>query len=169
MKPPLQYQIRFMRFFWGVKPGFADFCSVKHYLRSPLTLMSADAKQTNFIGFSGFSHILKVAVSRHLAQIAETVVALVPIYVVDMLRGPFTRYISPRKTVREVLTVINGYSPVTCRLSRSRGFADKIRSLFMREPCKETRIGVVMKRRPEMFNSAWRFNCHDNAFTIGMA
>lgn len=167
MKFPLQFQIRFMGGFGSVKPGLTSNYAVNHYLRAPLSLVRTDAEQADFVGFSGSSHILKVAMPSYLAQITKTVVALIAVYVVDMLRGPLARYIRPRKTVRELLFIVNGYSPITCRLRRSRQFAVKIRSLFMVFPCKETGVSVVSKRRAQMFNGAWRFNCHDNAFTIG--
>jgi hypothetical protein len=167
MKLPLQSQIRFMGRFWRFKPGFAHNYAIGHYLRAPFSLVRADAEQANFVSFSGLSHVLKIAVPCYLAQIAKAIVTFVAVYMVNVLRRPFARHVSPRKPMRELLSVMDSYGPIACGLRRSRRFPYKIGSLFMRKPCKDTRIGVVMERRAQMFNRAWWVHCHDNAFTIG--
>ena len=167
MKLPLQFQIRFMRRFWGIEPGSAVTHPVGHYLRAPFSLMRANAEQTNFVGFGSFAHILKIAEPRYLAKIAKSVVAGIAVYMVDMLRRPFTSDMRPRKSMRELFSVVYGYGPIPSRLSGPRRLAYKIWSPFMRKPCKDTCGRIVAKRRPQMFNGAWWINCHDNAFTIG--
>ena len=167
MKLSLQFQIRFMRRFWGIKPRLADNHAFSHYLRAPFSLVRADAEQPNLVCFSGFSYVLKIAMPRHLAQIAKTVVAFVAVYVVDMLRRPFACRINPRKAMRELFSVMDSYGPITSGLRRSGLFSYKIGSLFMCKPCKDTCIGVVSKRCSQMLNGAWWVRCHDNAFTIG--
>ena len=84
MKLPLQVQIRFMRCFWGVKPRFAGNNAVSHYLRAPFTLMGADTKQTDFVLFCGFSHILQIAKPRYLAQIAKPIVEFVSVFMIPL-------------------------------------------------------------------------------------
>jgi len=167
MKLPLQFQIRFMRRLWGVKSRLTMLDSVSHYLRAPFTLMGADAKQTNSILFCGFPHILQITKPRYLAQITKPIVQLVSVYVIDMFQRPFAGHIRPRQTVRELLAVVNSYSPITRRMFGPRTRANKIRSLFMQKPCKETCSGVVTKRRSQMFDGAWWIDCHDNSLTIG--
>ena len=167
MKLSLQNQIRFMRGFWGVETRLADGDAVDHYLRAPFTLVSANTQQPNLVCLSRFSHILKIAVPRHLAQIAKSVVTLIAVYVVDMLRRPLAGHVSPRKSVRELLSVVDSYRPIPCGLGGPRRFADKIGSPFMRSPCKDAGIGVVIQRRAQMLNRAWWVYCHDNASTIG--
>lgn len=167
MKPPLQFQIRFMRCLWGVKSRFAGDNSVSHYLRAPFALMGADAKQADNILFCGFPNILQITKPRYLAQIAKPIVQLISVYVVDMFQRPFTCHIRPRQTVRELLAVVNSYRPIARRMFGPRTRADKIGSLFMRKPCKDACSDVVTKRRSQMFNGAWWIDCHDNSLTIG--
>lgn len=167
MKLSLQSQIRFMRRFRGVKPGFADNLAVGHYLRAPFSLVRADTEKTNFVGFGGLAHVLKIAEPRHLAQVAKTVVALIAVYVVNVLRWPFPRHIRPRKTMRELLAVMNGYGPVSGRLRRPGLFTNKIGAAFMRAPRKNACVSVVVQRRSQMLDCAWRIKCHDNLSTIG--
>lgn len=167
MKLPLQFQIRFMRCFWGVKPRFAGNNAVSHYLCAPFTLMGANTKQTNFVLFCGFSHILQIAKPRYLAQIAKPIVEFVSVYVVDMFHRPFSGHIRPRQSMRELLAVVDGYRPIARRMFGPRTFTDKIRSLFMQKPCKGSCGGVIDERRPQMFDGAWWFDCHDKRLTIG--
>lgn len=167
MKLPLQSQIRFMGRSRRFKPGFANNYAIGHYLRAPFSLVGTDAKQTNFVSFSGLSYVLKIALPSYLAQIAKAIVASVAVYMVNVLRRPFARHVRPRKAMRELLSVMDSYGPVTRGLRRPGQSPNKIGSLFMPKPCKDTRIGVVMKRRAQMFNRAWWVHCHDNAFTIG--
>jgi hypothetical protein len=169
VKPPLQLQIRFMRRFGVIKPRFAVSNSVGHKLHSPFTLIGADTKQSNFVSFGSFSHVLKITEPSHLAQIAKTIIQLISVYVVYMLRRPFTCNVSPRQTVRELFSVMDGNRPVPGRMPSASNFTDKIGSLFVQNPCKDTCISVVTKRRSKVFNGAWRVSCHDNALTIGVA
>ena len=97
------------------------------------------------IGFGSLPDVLKISVPRHLPQIAKTIVSLIAIYMVYMLRRPFTGYVRPSKAMRELFAVVNGYGPIPCRLRRARQLAYKIRSLFMRDPCKDACIGVIAK------------------------
>lgn len=166
MKLSLQSQIRFMRRFRGVKPGLAVTHAVRHKLHDPFTLVPADAEKPNFVGFSGFAHVLKITEPRDLAQVAKTVVALIAVYVVDMLRWPFTSHVSPRETMRELLAVMNGYGPVARRMFGPRYLADKIRAPFVCRPCKRAGAGVIVEARPQMVYSAWFVGCHDNGFNI---
>ena len=167
MKLPLQIQIRFMRCFRGVKPRFAGNNAVSHYLRAPFTLMGADTKKTDLVLFCGFPHILQIAKPRYLTQIAKPIVQLVSVYVVDMFQRPFSGHIRPRQSVRELFAVVDGYRPIARRMFGPRTFTDKIRSLFMQKPCKGSCDGVIVERRPQMFNGAWWIDCHDNSLTIG--
>lgn len=169
MKLPLQSQIRFMRRFRSVKPGSAVTHAVCHKLHDPFTLVLANAEKPNFVGFSGFAHILKVSEPRHLAQVAKTIVALIAVYVVNMLRRPFTSHISPRETMRELLAVMNGYRPVTRRMFGPRRFANEVGAPLVCRPCKRTGIGVIVEARPQMRYGAGQIVCHDNAFTTGAA
>lgn len=169
MKFSFHFQISFVRFFRRIKPGFAGDYAVDHYLCAPLSLVGAYAKKTTFAGFCGFTDVLKVTVPRYLTQITETIVPFVSVYVVNMLRRPFAGHIRPSQSMRELFPIVYCYSPIAHSLRRPGAFANKIRSSFMYEPRKKTCVSVISERRSQMFNSAWRMCCHDNAFTIKSA
>ena len=169
MKLSFHFQIGFMRFFRRIKPRFARYYAVYHYLRAPFSLMRAYTEQANFIGPSGFAHILKVAVPRYLAQITKTVVLLITVYMVNVLRRPFAGHIRPNQSVRELFSVMYSYGPVPHIMRRPGAFTNKIRPSFMRDPRKKTCLRVITERRAQMFDGAWRLCCHDNAFTIRSA
>ena len=169
MKLPLQFQIRFMRRFWGIEPGSAVTHPVGHNLHDPFSLVSANTKQTNFVGFGSFSHVLKVTEPRHLAKVTKSVVAFVAVYMVDVFSRPFTRHIRPRKPMRELLSVVYSYRPISGGMAGPRRRTYKIGSPFMRKPCKYPCGRVIIKGCPQMFDSAWWIDCHDNTLTIGVA
>lgn len=169
MKPPLQSQIRFMRRFRCFKPGFAVPHAVCHELHNPFTLMPTNAEKSNFVSFSGLSHVLKIAVPTHLTQITKAIVAFVAVYMVDMLRWPFARHVSPRKTMGKLLTVMDGYAPITRRMSGPSHLTDKVWTPFVCSPRERAGVGVIVETRPQMVYSAWRIDCHDNTLTIGVA
>ena len=166
MKLSLQNQIRFMRGFWGIKSRFAGNCAVRHYLRAPFTLVGANAQQPNFVSFSRFAYVLKIAAPRHLAQIAKPIVSLIAVYVVNMLRRPFARYVSPREAMGELFSVVNGYGPIARRMFRPRDSADKVGAPFVRRPRKRPGVRVIVEASPQMVYSAWCFGCHDNRINI---
>jgi hypothetical protein len=167
VKLPLHVQIRFVRFFRSIKSRFSVPNAISHYLRSPFALVGADTKQPDPICFSGCSHVLQVTKSRHLPQIAKSVVQFVAVYMINVLRGPFAGYVSPSQSVRELFAVMNSYGPVACRLSTTGNFTDKVRAFFMCYPRKNACACVVTKGRFQMVYGAWY--CHDSAFTIGSA
>ena len=169
MKRPFHIKVRFMGGFRGIKTGFADKFTVYHYLRAPFSLVGANPKQSNFISFGSFSNVLKVTKSRYLTKIAKTIVLFISVYVVDVLRRPVSGVVGPRQSVRELLSIVNGDSPVSRRLFSARPLTDKIRSIFVAFPRKDTRVRIVGQRGPQMLYGAGRVVCHDNAFTIGAA
>ena len=169
MKSPFHVQIRFMRFFRSGVTRFTRQNSVRHNLCAPFTLVRAHTKQTNFIRFSGFTHVLQVTEPRYLTQIAKTIVHFVAVYMVNMLRRPFTRNVSPRQSVRQLLAVMDSYGPITRRMFRPRRSPDQIRSPTVCCPYKYACISVVVERIAQIFYGARVIRSHDVVFTIGAA
>ena len=166
MKLSLQNQIRFMRGFWGIETRLPVAHAVSHNLHNPFVLVPAYPKQPDFISFGRAAHILQIAKPSHLAQIAKPIVALIAVYVVNMLRRPFARYVSPREAMGELFSVVNGYGPIARRMFRPRDSADKVGAPFVRHPRKRPGVRVIVEASPQMVYSAWCFGCHDNRINI---
>ena len=162
----LKLQILLMRLFRRIKTAYAYSLPINHYLRSPFSLVSANTKQADFIGFSSGSHVLQIAKSSYLPQIAKTIVFFIAIDVVNMMRRHFASDIKPRQSMRQSFNIVNGNANVPCAMHRASNFTDKIRAPAMLAPSKNAGLRVIVQRLAQMFNGNVRFNCHDVEFTI---
>lgn len=162
-------QIFLMRFFWRIKIAYSDVFSVKRNLRSPFSLVGANAQKTSFVGFCCFSHILQIAKSSNLTQIGKRIIQLVSINMVNMVFRCAASYIKPCQSMRQSFDVMNSNRQISCALDRTRSFSNKIRSVMVFTPSKNAGLRVVIQRFTQMFNGNFRFGSHDIQFTIKAA
>ena len=162
----LKLQIFLMRFFRRIKTAYAYTFAINHNLRSPFTLMSANAQQANFVGFGCGSNILQIAKPSNLSQIAKTIVCFIAVNVVYMINRHFASYIKPRQSMRQSFNIVNGNTDVASAMNRSSNFSDKVGTPVMFAPNKNAGLRVITQRLAQMFNGNVRFNCHNVQFTI---
>lgn len=155
------FQVRFMRFFGGVKPAFTDAFAMRHELHSPFPLMCGYAQKTRLISFSWAAHILQVGKTVNIAQICKTIVLFVTVNVVNVLRWPFSGHVQPRQTMRQSFFIVNGNSPVARICRASRAAPDQIRTAIVDFPSKLARRRIVGKHGSDMFSRS-----HDLQFTM---
>ena len=129
-------QIFLMRFFWRVKPAYANSLPLRHYLNTPFTLMQRHAKQLSFISFGSLPHILKVSKSRYFAQIRKTIIKFVSVYVVNMRFGPNSICVKPSQPMRESFSVKHTNGEIAVRANTSGNATNKILPSFSFFPCK---------------------------------
>lgn len=151
-----------VRGFRRIKSAFAVSSSVYHYLRQPFSLMFTNTQKTTSVCFSRSRNVLKISEPRYVPKIVKSVVKFISIYMVYVLRGPTACYVEPRQSMRQNLFVIYGYSPISCRLTATCGFANKIRSSMINAPDKYTCCTVVKKTLLNIVSGY-----HDFYLTIG--
>ena len=164
MKFAFHFCIMAMCFFGGVKTAFAVSDSVGHYLHQPFSLMRAYTKKTRFVCLSRLPHVLQVYIPRYIAEIAKLIVKFISIYVVYVALRPRASYVSPRKSMRQILFVIYRYRPIASRVAASCNFTNKIGSPVVNAPCKLTKASVINQA---LSNIVSRY--HDIDFIIGVA
>lgn len=157
-----QFQVSLMRLFGRVKATFADAFAAHHNLNQPFVLVFANPQKTRLVSLGWFAHVLKIAKTRHFAQIFKSVVQFVSVYVVDVIGRQFACHVQPCKPVRQPFFVVDCNSPVACVSWTARAFADKIRSAFVGFPHKFARCRVVCQDRSNMVSGN-----HEFKFTIG--
>ena len=83
-----------MRLNWSIEITYITVLTFVFYLREPLTssLSPCHPKISGFVAGIGFSDVLGINRRRGLSEIAPSVVALIPIDVVNILRGPRAGY-----------------------------------------------------------------------------
>ena len=162
----LHHQISLVRFFGRVKPRFAYALAVDHYLHTPFSLVGANTQKTYLVSFRSLPHILQIFSARHLAKIAKSVVQSVAVNMIYVLRRPFTGYVKPRQSMRQLFAVVDSNSPIAGDLLRPRHAPYKVRTPRMGFPNKNACCSVVTKRRAQMFDGAWWVRFHDCAFSI---
>ena len=164
-----KFQIFLMRRFWRIKSTCTNTFSIYHNLRTPFSLMSANTQKTNCIGFSCFSHVLKITKPVNLTQICKRIIQFVSVDMVNMAVRHFACNIKPRQSMRQPFGVMNGNRNVTRAMSRTCNFSDKIGAPVVFAPSKNAGLRVVIKRFAQMFNGNVGCNSHDIQFTIKAA
>ena len=159
-------QVFLMRLFWRIKTACTNTSTVGHNLRSPFSLVSTNTQQTNFIGFSSFSHILQIFKSSSLPQICKRVIRFISVNVINMAIRHIACYIKPRQSMRQSFNIMDSDKNVPCATRGARNFSNKIRTAVIFTPNKNARLRVVIQRFAQMFNGNVRFRSHDIQFTI---
>ena len=162
-------QISLMRFFWRIESAFTNAFAIRHDLRPPFSLVSADTKKPHFVGFSGCSHILQIAKSSDLPQISKRIVQFVPVNVVNVVIRHIPHYIKPRQSMRQSFDIVDGNRNVPFAVNRTRNFPNKIRAAMISTPSKNAGLRVVIQRFAQMVNGNSALFCHDNQSTIRAA
>ena len=142
-------QIRLMGFFGRQiipKPtSFPVDCNVG----SPFVLKPNHTEKSRFVVTIGSANILRVAISRNDSQIAQSIVVLTPVDVVNKTIGPDVMCMKPSKSVRLINFLFDAYRNVTkfvgvpCYVASMNGFARPD------DPCKNTRGFVIGKHRSQ--------------------
>lgn len=159
-------QVFLMRLFWRIKTAYADTFTINHDLCSPLSLMSANSQKSNFVGFSCFSHVLQIAKSSNLSQISKRIIQLVSVDVINMAIWHVASYMKPCQSMSQSFNVVNSNRNVSGAMNRTSNFSNKIGSVMIFAPSKDTCLHVVIQRFTQMFNGNVKFGSHDVQFTI---
>lgn len=165
----LKLQVFLMRLLGRVKTTYANAFAVNHDLRSPFTLMGANTQKTYFVGFSGCPHVLQITKPSNLPQVTERIVKFVSVNVVNMTIRHISRYMKPCQPMSKSFNVVDGYRKVASTVNGPRCFSDKIRTIVIFTPRKNTGLHIVIQRFAQMFNGNVKFRSHDIQFTIKAA
>jgi hypothetical protein len=111
--------------------------------------------------------VLRVSAQANNAQIAQSVVVFAPVAVVNQPIRPNTMRRDPRQTMSFVNFLFDAY----CDVAKLVGIACNVANVNSlggsRNPCKNSRVGVVAQQLAEIFrqkfishacNPFWRFN-----------
>jgi hypothetical protein len=134
-----------MRFFWRIKPAYANSLPPRHYLNTPFTLVQRHAKQLSFISFGSLTHILKVSKSRYFAQISKTIIKFVSVYVVNMQFRPTSSCVEPSQPVRKSFSVKHTNGEIAVRTDTSCNATNKILPSFSFFPYKHASSRAIQQ------------------------
>ena len=106
------FQVRCVRFFWGVKKPQPNCLVVDFNLGFPTVVLFVDACKTGFV-VAALSILRVLRVSR-FSQIGYPVVSSVAVDVIKLFFRPFSSNIQPRQSMRGVQYVVqsDGYVPM---------------------------------------------------------
>ena len=169
----LCFQIRLMRFFGrSVITNPARF-SVDSNACSPLVLKPDHTKKSRFVASVGSANILRVTVGCNNAQVAQPIVRLAPVNVVNQSVRPYAVRVQPSKAMRFVNFLFDAYCDVSKFVWRSCDVSNMNSFSSSRNPCKNSRVRIVMQQLAKVFyrnvishvcNPFWR--CNVNAGII---
>ena len=165
----LKLQVSLMRLLGRVKAAFTDAFTIDHNLRSPFTLVGANTKKAHLVGFSGYSHVLQITKPSNLPQVTKRIVKFVSINVVNMAVWHISRYMKPCQPMSKPFNVVDSNRKVSPAMDGPRCFSDKIRTVVVFAPRKNTGLHIVIQRFAQMFNGNVKFRSHDIQFTIKAA
>jgi hypothetical protein len=134
--------IGLMRFFWCIKQTYANRSVIDFYFRQPFAVFFANATKAAFVWFS--SLILRVLGVCNLAQITPSIVGAVSVYVVYLVRRPFSGLVEPCQTVCEIQRVIQPNDHVAIFGYAAHFLADAATPARKR-PCKKPAVRVIAR------------------------
>jgi len=119
---------------------------------SPFVLKPNHTEKARFIAPVWSANILRVSISRNNPQIAQSVVSLAPIYMVNNAVRPDSMRVQPSKSVRFVDFLFDAYRNV----AKTVGYASSITNVYgfsgSRNPSKNSRVWVIVKKLANFFS-----------------
>jgi len=119
---------------------------------SPFVLKPNYTKKSRFVASVGSANILRVTISRNNPQVAQPVVSLAPIDMVNNAVRPNAMCVQPSKSVRFVDFLFNAYRNV----AKFVGYASSVANVYgfsgSRNPSKNSSVRVVMKKLANFFS-----------------
>lgn len=140
----LSLYVHLMRFFGRGKVAQPMCFAANSYVGAPFVLKKYNAHKPRLVSTIRFSDVFRVSRLVHYAKVAQAIVLLVAVYVVNKTVRPFAVRKQPRQPVRFV-----NFPPITNSNIRSREVArDVVR--FYRfgnsfAPCQKPRFRAVVK------------------------
>ena len=121
---------------------------------TPFVLVPNDAHKTGFVSAVGFSHVLRIAIRKHISKICNSIVGFVAIDVVDKTSRPFTVRVQPRQPVCFVNAFCNADRYVTnAFFCATRNVSSFNRFAWANSPSKNARVGGIIKHFLDLFLS----------------
>jgi len=151
MVSTFRHQIRLMRFLGRFKIAEPMRFTAYGDTSAPFVLEKYHANKTGFVPSIRLADILRVSGGVYHTKIAQTVIVLVAIYMVNKAVRPVSVSKKPRKSVRFVYSTFIAYCDIWCR-KIACFIASFDRARRTGEPHQIARFGVVMKDGAKMFS-----------------
>lgn len=135
-------KVNFMRFLWGFKQPQTDGLIVDLNLGQPFFVFSPYATKTASVSLADFLMILRVLCVSCFAQVFQTIVRSIAVYMVYLLRGPLLMHIEPRQAMRIKKLIIQPDNGVAVSHPAS-GFIARSAAPTRQRPSKNACFGVV--------------------------
>ena len=146
MQATFAVQVRRVRQFWRGKCPKVSALAVAIDVCAPSRAMTAYPKQTGrLVVPSCLCHILHVKAVSYIAQVFNTIVCCVPVYVVNVIDGPRSVYVKPRKSVRPIKPAANSYNDVALSVHAPSLIAEFDAATQVCFPLENASVGVVVK------------------------
>lgn len=101
-----------MSFFRRIKTSYLDVLAVEHYLCTPFSLVRRYTSETCRVIAVWSRDVVQILRSAHVAQIAESVVSFVSVYMVYVMHRPTSRDIKPSQSMCGIPAAIHIYAPI---------------------------------------------------------
>jgi len=136
--------VHLMRFFGRRKIAQPMRFAADSYARSPFVLEKYNAHKPRLVSTIRFSDVFRVSSLVHYAKVAQAIVLLVAVYVVNKAVRPFAVRKQPRQPVRFVnFPAIANSNIRSCEVARNVVRFDRFGNSFA--PCQKPRFRAVVK------------------------
>lgn len=119
---------------------------------SPLVLKPDHAKKSRLVTSVRSADVLRVSIGSNNAQVAQPVVSLTSVNMVNQTVGPHTVRIEPRKAMRLVYFLFDAYCDVAKLVGNARNVTNVNSLGGPRNPCKNSRVRVVVQQLAKVFH-----------------
>lgn len=150
----LCFKIDLMRFFGGAVVSQPFGLAVNGQTCTPFVLVPNNAHKTRFVSAVGLTHVLRIAIGKHISKICNSIVGFVAVNVVNKTLGPVTIRVQPRQPMRFVNAFCYANRNVANALFRAtRNVSSFNRFAWANSPSKNTCISGITKHFLNLFLS----------------
>ena len=147
----LGLDIRLMRLFWRKKIAKPMGFAVDSNTCAPLMLKKNDPDKSRFVAAIRAANILRVSSWIDYAKIAQSVIMLIAVHMVDKTLRPFSVRQQPRKPMRFVdFSAITDSDVFSGKVARNVAWLNSFGNSLL--PCQKTSFRVVAKDGAQMFS-----------------
>lgn len=149
---PLCLKVNLMRFFRSVVIAQPFGFALNGQTCTPFVLVPNNTHKTRFVSAVGFTHVLRIAIGKHITKICNSIVGLVAVNVVDKTFRPFAMRVQPRQSMRFVYAFCKANRNVADTFFCAARNVPRFNcSAWANSPSKNTRIGSIIKHFLNLF------------------
>ena len=150
----LGFEVGFVRFLWRVVGSYVKMFFVNLNVCRKLFALYANPQQPGFINRHSAPPVLQIDRSSYVAQVIETIIRRIAVFVVNIVLWPLSGYVQPRKAAALVKNIVDPNNEIPVSAFAARYLTSQRSNRFVYFPPKYAGGSVVV------YDLAQSFRCN---------